>query len=210
VAGAYTRFSFQVEEKLSQERVRSDDLNRALQQCDDRIVRLEHERQLAAENAMHLEDDIRRRDNEVAQYNEKLHAQQLETQNLRAELEDLTQEHSRLIDEQSQALTHATGSETEARKQIQDLVRQKTECENQLNSTKERMDSLKNEMDRLRKHVHELQQESADKEVKMTQMTKQHAQDKEDIQGLNIALDAKQQELELVRSFSFFLKLGQS
>lgn len=188
----------QVEEKVLQERVRSEDLSRALQQCDDRIVQLEHERQLARDNATHLENDIRRRDNEIAVYNEKLQVQQLECQNLRTELEELTQEHTRLLDEQSQTSMQATGSEIEARQQIQDLVRQKTESEDQLKSTRERMDSLKNEMDRLRRHVHELQQESADKEVKMTQMTKQHAQDKEDIQGLNIALDAKQQELELV------------
>lgn len=195
---------------MSQERTRSDDLNRALQQCDDHIVRLEREGQLAAENLAQLKNDIHRRDNEIAQYSEKLHAQEIESQNLRAELEDLTQEHLHLIHEGSQASTHATGSETEARRQNQDLAREKTEVESQLKSTKERMDSLKNEMDRLRKHVHELQQESADKEVKMTQMTKQHAQAKEDIHGLNIALDAKQQELELVRRFLILLKSGQS
>ena len=47
--------------------------------------------------------------------------------------------------------------------------------------------------------MHELQQESADKEVKLVQASKQRAQDKEDINGLNIALDSKQQEVDYVR-----------
>ena len=58
---------------------------------------------------------------------------------------------------------------------------------------------LKDEIECLRRQIHELQQESADKEVKILQITKQRAQDKEDLQGLNIALDSKQQELALVR-----------
>ncbi|KAF7325929.1 hypothetical protein MKEN_00443800 [Mycena kentingensis (nom. inval.)] len=53
-------------------------------------------------------------------------------------------------------------------------------------------------MDRLRRQVHQLQQESADKEVKIVQLNKQHGFDKENISGLNIALDSGQQELELV------------
>ncbi|KAJ7886422.1 hypothetical protein B0H14DRAFT_3730664 [Mycena olivaceomarginata] len=57
------------------------------------------------------------------------------------------------------------------------------------------------EIERLRGQIHELQQESADKEVNIVQITKQRAQDKEDLKGLNIALDSKRQELELVRIF---------
>ncbi|KAJ7506219.1 hypothetical protein B0H11DRAFT_1707599, partial [Mycena galericulata] len=43
------------------------------------------------------------------------------------------------------------------------------------------------------------QEEGTDKEVKIVQITKQRAQDKQDLQGLNIALNSKQ-ELELVRA----------
>jgi hypothetical protein len=62
--------------------------------------------------------------------------------------------------------------------------------------------SLDEEVGKLRRQVHELQQESATKEVTVTQLNKWREQDKEDIKGLNIALDSKQQELELVRRFS--------
>jgi len=79
------------------------------------------------------------------------------------------------------------------------LIRQKAEADVEMRTLKDRVGALKDEVERLRRQVHELQQESADKEVKMLQVTKQRAQDKEDLQGLNIALDSKQQELELVR-----------
>ena len=79
------------------------------------------------------------------------------------------------------------------------LIRQKAEADVEMRTAKDRVGALKDEVERLRRQVHELQQESADKEVKMLQVTKQRAQDKEDLQGLNIALDSKQQELELVR-----------
>jgi chromosome segregation ATPase len=57
---------------------------------------------------------------------------------------------------------------------------------------------FKAEIERLKGQTRELQQESADKEVRIVQITKQRAQDKQDLEGLNIALDSKQQELELV------------
>ena len=84
------------------------------------------------------------------------------------------------------------------KKKVQELERL---CR-QLEETKARVD--KEEVERLRRHVHSLQQESADKEVKIVQMMKQHSLDKEDLQGLNIALDSKQQELQLVCFFYFF------
>ncbi len=188
----------QLEAQLEQERGRSESLNDALQQCEDRIVQLEREQQLMADDITRLEEDLRRRDEEISQYSQKAHAQVLETESLQKEIDRLKNQHLHLVDEQPRALEEATGSKDEARKQLQDLARQKAEVEAKLKSSDDRHQSLKNEMDRLRKHTHELQQESADKEVKIVQFTKQHTQDKEDIQGLNIALDAKQQELELV------------
>jgi hypothetical protein len=63
---------------------------------------------------------------------------------------------------------------------------------------RERIASMQEEMDKLRQTVQVLKQQSADQDVKMLQMEKRHDQDVEDKLGLNIALDSKQQELELV------------
>jgi hypothetical protein len=60
----------------------------------------------------------------------------------------------------------------------------------------------------LREQVHALQQSSALKEVQLVHLTKLCARDREDLNGMNIALDSKQQEVQLVRSsFVFFLFL---
>jgi predicted nuclease with TOPRIM domain len=86
---------------------------------------------------------------------------------------------------------------------MEQLVKDRAENDIAASSLQDRVSALKEEVERLRKQVHELQQESADKEVKLAQAAKQRAQDKEDMQGLNIALDSKQQELELVCFLSF-------
>ena len=85
------------------------------------------------------------------------------------------------------------------------LVRAKAEADVEIKTSRDCIDVLKEEVERLRRHVHSLQQESADKEVKIVQMTEQHSLDKEDFQGLNIALDSKQQELQIVCCFFIYI-----
>ncbi|KAJ3570580.1 hypothetical protein NP233_g4308 [Leucocoprinus birnbaumii] len=190
------------EQKLSQERERAKGFAATIEQFEDRIAQIEQDRQFGTEDVARLEEEIRQRDEEIARYSEKLRAQRAEVENLQDEIGTLKREYDHVLNdlnEHSRALKDATGSGSESRRQLQDLLRQKTDADGELKSQKERNESLKNEMERLRKHLHELQQESADKEVKIVQLTKQHGQDKEDIQGLNIALDAKQQELELYK-----------
>ena len=110
----------------------------------------------------------------------------------------MKREHARIVNEQSRTLQDVVAREVEARAAMEAMVREKAENEVQGASLKERVSALTAEVERLRRQVHELQQESADKEVKLVQLQKQRSQDKEDINGLNIALDSKQQELELV------------
>ena len=113
-------------------------------------------------------------------------------------------EHAHLISEQTRALRDAADQEDESNAHVNLLVQAKAEADVEIKTSRDRIIVLKEEVERLRGHVHNLQQESADKEVKIVQMMKQHSLDKEDLQGLNIALDSKQQELQLVCFFSFF------
>lgn len=113
-------------------------------------------------------------------------------------MSNLKRELSHAIGEQNRALRDASEHAGDVQMRLDDLVRQKAEADVEMKTSKERVNALKDEVERLRRQVHELQQESADKEVKIVQITKQRTQDKEDLQGLNIALDSKQQELELV------------
>ncbi|KAL1738362.1 hypothetical protein HDZ31DRAFT_51117 [Schizophyllum fasciatum] len=108
-------------------------------------------------------------------------------------------EHTRALEEQGRALSEAAGQEGETKKTLETLMRQKADADIEVNSTKDRLAKLQEELDKLRRHVHDLQQDSADKEMKLLQMAKQRGEDKEEIRSLNIALEAKQQDLDLVK-----------
>ena len=117
----------------------------------------------------------------------------------------IKRDHAHLVNEQTRALRDAADQENESKARMDLLVRTKAEADVEIKTSRDRIVVLKEEVEQLRRHVHSLQQESADKEVKIVQMTKQHSLDKADLQGLNIALDSQQQELELVCFFSFYI-----
>lgn len=161
-------------------------------------MELDQERQYALDNVSRLEENIRQRDTEIFEYSQRVVQRELEAEKLREQMNGMKREHSRVVDEQNRGLQEMAGQEGEARMQLELLVKDKAQADVETSTLKERAGVLTEEVERLRRKVHELQQESADKEVKLVQVTKQRAQDKEDMQGLNIALDSKQQELELV------------
>ncbi|KAJ7075672.1 hypothetical protein B0H15DRAFT_866313 [Mycena belliarum] len=166
-------------EQIREHEGKVETLQQDVQARDNRIIELDQERQYALDNVSRLEENIRRRDAEVADYSQRNLQREAETEELREQM-------SRMKREQASALEAALAAQT-------------AEAEQQARQAKERAGDLKDEIERLRRQIHELQQESADKEVKIVQITKQRAQDKQDLQGLNIALDSKQQELELLK-----------
>ncbi|KAJ7756215.1 hypothetical protein B0H16DRAFT_1674764 [Mycena metata] len=154
-------------------------LKQTLQVSENRIVELDQERQYALDNVSRLEENIRRRDAEAAEDSQRVMQREAEAEALREQMSRMKREHAGALEAVAAAQT--------------------AEADAQARATKERVGDLKDEIERLRRQIHELQQESADKEVKIVQITKQRAQDKQDLQGLNIALDSKQQELELIK-----------
>jgi chromosome segregation ATPase len=148
------------------------------------------------------EERLRQRDRELEEYSQRIAHHEAKAEHLLEEMDSLRREYSLAADEQSKALQDVSLREGEARSQMEALIRQKAETDIEIENLTDKVVALQHEVERLRRQVHELQQESADKEVKIVQLTKQRAQDKEDLQGINIALDSKQQELELVRNFS--------
>ena len=179
----------------------------AIKQFEDRIAQLERERQSTSETVVRLENGIHQRDEEIGHHTERIRAQKIQVENLRDEMSDLKREYEHVVadlNEHARALSQATESKSGMGRQLEDLASQKADVDADLKSHQERNEWLESETERLKKQVHDMQQESADRDIKVIQLTKQHGQDKEDIQGLNIALDAKQQELELVRVFVFF------
>ncbi|KAF8227322.1 hypothetical protein L208DRAFT_1405732 [Tricholoma matsutake] len=188
-----------LEDELKQQRNHSESLTIALQEHEDRATSLDQDRQFAVDNASRLEEKLRQRDQELEEYSQRIAERETETERLQEEIGNLRRESSHVLDEQSRAVQEVSLREGEARSQMEALIRQKAGTDVEINTLKDKVTALKDEVERLRRQVHELQQESADKEVNIVQLTKQRAKDKEDLQGINIALDSKQQELELLK-----------
>jgi sugar phosphate isomerase/epimerase len=108
----------------------------------------------------------------------------------------MQREHARALAERTRALEQAEAREAEARAKIEWLVQEHALVRRDDDNQEQRA-----EIERLKELVHELKHENADKEVKIVQLTKARTQDKEDLASINIALDSKQQELELVSCF---------
>lgn len=185
-----------------------DELTQTSEEQKDAFSALEEDHQLSLETASRLEARVSQRDAEVESLS--LRADQLERENeeLRGVIGRLEKERGREIDEQSRELSELVTRESDSRQRLESLVSEKAEFEIHVNTLQNRVGSLDEEVGKLRRQVHALQHESAAKEVTVTQLNKWREQDKEDIKGLNIALDSKQQELELVRHFSDFRPAG--
>ncbi|PPQ70922.1 hypothetical protein CVT25_004766 [Psilocybe cyanescens] len=189
----------ELEDALHHEQKQTDSLTQGLQERDSRISELEQEHLFAKENIARLEENIRQRDEEISQYTQRVVERESELERLREEMSSLKREHHRLVSEQNRALQDVAGQQSESKIRMEELIKAKAEADVDIKAFKDKVTILREEVERLRRQVHVLQQESADKEVKIVQAVKQHSQDKEDLAGLNIALDSKQQELELLK-----------
>ncbi len=125
-------------------------------------------------------------------------AREDEAEDARAELAVVKQEHARVVDEHRQALEELTAHAEGTQAELGAAVRGKDDADVVVQSLRERIGTIEAELEKFGKQVRDLQTESANKEVHIAQMEKQRERDREDLQGLNIALDSKQQELELV------------
>ena len=183
---------------LEQERDRVRELELEVDNRDSRVAALESECKFAQESVARLEENLRRTEGELVQVRQRAVSLEDQVDHLREELIRADEEHTNFIDKQTQQLREVVGQEGQTKARVEELVRAKAVADVELKSARERLAGLNENVEKLRRQVHVLQTESADKEVKIVQLTKQRAHDRDDIQGLNIALDSKQQELELV------------
>jgi chromosome segregation ATPase len=124
---------------------------------------------------------------------------------LRDELSSLKREHARTLEQKDRKLADALGEADKARSDMAAALERQAQGDVNGRLLQERTGSLESELEKLRRQVHELQQDSASKEMKIVQLNKQRAQDAEDLEGINIALDSKQQELEMVSLFLLYM-----
>lgn len=184
---------------LVEEQAHAESMTRAMEAQDVQLADAQAEHAFAQESVARLEENIRQRDAEIVDFSARVVEREITAEQLREEMATLRREHAHLLDEQARVVKDSAGVEDGVRREMEEMVRARAEADVLTGTLKERVAALKEEMERLRRQVHELQQESADKEMSLVQLAKQRAQDKADMDGLNIALDSKQQELELVR-----------
>jgi chromosome segregation ATPase len=175
------------------------ELQRVTEEHETRITSINAELTFANENVSRLESNMKERDTTISTLTTTLLTHTDEAESLREELTTLKVEHSRALSSQTRALQDLQIQEKDLRTQLEVAVREKVESEIMLGMSKERVGSLMDEVAKLRRTVHEMQQTSAARDVTIVQLRKERERDRQDVNGLNIALDSKQQELELIK-----------
>ncbi|KAK0476083.1 hypothetical protein IW261DRAFT_1567357 [Armillaria novae-zelandiae] len=175
----------ELHERLEEEE-RAADLSQCLHERDEQIAALEeqHESEIAR-----LADELGKRDEEAAEYGRRSAQRQAELEELHSQKMNMRQEMARIQEEHTRVLEEAARREGESKARAETALKEKVQD----------VSALKDEVERLRRHMQELQQDSANKDLKLTQMHKEREKDRSDVDGLNMALDAKQQELELIK-----------
>ncbi|KAH9976709.1 hypothetical protein BGW80DRAFT_1289926 [Lactifluus volemus] len=190
---------FVEKETLEQEKVQlGAELAELRQQADD-LSSLRQELKCANDSVTRLEQDIRQRDAELEELAHRVVAREDEAEDVRAELATLKREKVHTTDEHRRVVAELTSRAESAQTELGAAVQRMNDAEFAANSLRERVEPLEAELEKLKKQVRDLQTESANREVQVAQMEKQRERDRDDLQGLNIALDSKQQELELMK-----------
>ncbi|KAI0312792.1 hypothetical protein OF83DRAFT_1066623 [Amylostereum chailletii] len=189
----------QVEEELRAEQEHAEDLTQALQEREDRVQTLEQELKFANDSATRLESIVKQRDTDLEELAHRVVAREDEVEELREQVSGLRREHEHTVNEQQRLINELTARDAESRARVEAAIKDKAEADVQSSTLQERVQTLDADIEKLRKQVHHLQQESAGKEVRISHLEKERDRLVEDAQGLNIALDSKQQELELLK-----------
>ena len=184
---------------MQSEQEHSEELESALHEREDRITQLTQERQYALESVTRLESNLRERDAGDAGLSKRILHVETEAESLREELSRVKREHARTLDLQARELEDARSRETVARAHMEAVLKEKAEGDVYGSRVQDRTGTLESDLEKLRRQIHDLQHESADKDMRIIQLMKHRTQDKDDMDNLNIALDSKQQELEMVR-----------
>ncbi|KAG6370371.1 hypothetical protein JVT61DRAFT_12185 [Boletus reticuloceps] len=172
----------QLEQEKTDLLVERDALAQAKERADAEVLELQEANR---EALCRLHDQISQLEREKSEV-------EAERNGLAQTIEKTEADVLRLNDELGVTNEASTEAQRRLHDQVSHLERTKADVEAE-------RDDFSSEIARLRAHIQQLQKKSADMEVTIVQLNKQLDQDKEDIGGLNIALESKQQELELVK-----------
>jgi chromosome segregation ATPase len=109
-------------------------------------------------------------------------------------IRDLT----RTISSQTETISGLEADKREQRKVFEDAIRDRASAEMSAQMSSTRVEADSGELERLSKEVARLKSQEAQRELRIVHLTRSRAEVRECLEGLEIALDSKQQELELV------------
>jgi chromosome segregation ATPase len=165
---------------------------------ESRVNELKQEKQFADERIVRLEENLRKRDEEVAKYSQRFAEGEAEVEHLREEMSWFKRDHERVLSERSRSLIDALRQKEVMEKNLEDVIRSKVEVDLELKASREREGRIVLEIEELKRDLKAVKMDNADKEVRILQIMKRSERERENLVGLGIALESKQQELELV------------
>lgn len=93
----------------------AQELVRALQERENRVSYLEQERQYAYDSVSRLQENLRQRNAELAEYTKRIREREADVEELREGLTKQKRDHARIVDEQSRKISEVVAREVEAR-----------------------------------------------------------------------------------------------
>lgn len=167
------------------------------------------DRDTFAESERRLKDLVRSLETELSHVSAGLMDRDRECERLENQLKQAKAEVGRLHTDGERFMRSSTAEANEQRSEL-DAVRaeldtvnkSRAEAEAALESSRARAEEMGVELERLQRQLRDVKQQSADLEVKHVRLAKEKKQLEDDNAGLYIGLEAKQEELELVRLMS--------
>ncbi|VDC00888.1 unnamed protein product [Peniophora sp. CBMAI 1063] len=189
----------ELEQHLRDEQDRVDELTVELQARQDHVDSLEQELKFAKDSTAIAERNLSERNTEMEHLAQRFVKSEDDVEDLREQLSSARREADRAKEDARRTASELETAQSGVKMQIEEAVRDKAAAEVEAESLRSRVEKSEAEVEKLRKTVHVLRQESASKDLELQKAQKERDDAKDDVFNMNLALDSKQQELEMVK-----------
>ncbi|KAH9818771.1 hypothetical protein DFH28DRAFT_959127 [Melampsora americana] len=196
---------FELSKNLSSSKTKEEnekELEREVKESQERLKKMIEKDQKADK----LKETLRHQEAELRLENEKLKEEikgmEIELITLQSGQKEIKEKYQIQEEKLSRVEVNLNQTQTQLELEIQRVQTQSDE----MTKLKEIQKRLENKLKEFKEMNQKLRFESADREVKITSLRKTKVGLKEDIEGLNIALEAKQQEVEYLKREKQFSK----
>ncbi|KZT53167.1 hypothetical protein CALCODRAFT_501376 [Calocera cornea HHB12733] len=189
----------QFQEQFEAEQQEHHRVRHAFEELQDESQAVFQEREEATEAKERLESLVREQDNDLASTTMRIMEGEKEIDTLRGEMAQLKRDYERQLASQARKIDEAMHRAEEAEQAKNEMIRRTAMEDVNNDGWKSKVQVLKDENDKMRKEVHDLQMHMRDKELEVERLKKSRQDIKDDKDGLNLALEAKQQELDLLK-----------